>query len=220
MVSQGPPYGGFASRFSLLASRFSLLASRFSLLASRFPLPAYRFSLWLLRAGARALPRGPWGAARLGRPARRGAGRDAGDVRDSAGMHCPRTPAETREPSAQGCAEGADEGWPFFWFLFFGHAKKRDSGSPKGWPKALALRFKQRSEHAKPGRVWSSWWARAHPMTAARSGSPKGWPKALALRCERQSDKTTPRRVGSSWWARAHPMTAAARQSAGPTERA
>jgi hypothetical protein len=169
----------------------------------RFPLSA------LAQASASRSPRssrGPWGAARLGRSARRGAGREAGDVRDSAGMHCPRTPAETRGPSAQGCAEGADEGWPFFGLPFFGHAKKGRSGRPKDGPKALALRSERRSDEARPGQVCSSWWARAHPMTAGRSGRPKDGPKALALRFKQRSEQANPRRAWSSWWARAHPM--------------
>jgi len=192
----------------------------------RFPLSA------LAQASASRSPRssrGPWGAARLGRSARRGAGREAGDVRDSAGMHCPRTPAETRGPSAQGCAEGADEGWPFFGLPFLtpgilpsapsgppsafapllrrsGHAKKGRSGRPKDGPKALALRSERRSDEARPGQVCSSWWARAHPMTAGRSGRPKDGPKALALRFKQRSEQANPRRAWSSWWARAHPM--------------
>ncbi len=120
----------FRSGFSL---RLLAPASRcgFSL---RLLAPALRlgFGSALLRAGARALPRGPWGAAGVRGSARRGGRRDAADVRDRPGTACPRTPTDSREPFAHGCAKGADEGWPFFGLPFFGHAKKGRSGSPKG----------------------------------------------------------------------------------------
>ena len=150
MVGQGPPSGRFASRFPLPASRSPLLALA---IAGRSP----RF------------PRGPSGAAGGRGSARRGAGREAGDVRDSAGMHCPRTPADSRGPSAQGCAGGADAGWPFSCLLLLtpgflpsappgppsafapllrrsGHAKRSRSGRPKDGPKALALRSRPQRE--------------------------------------------------------------------------
>ena len=104
--------------------------------------------LLLLRAGARALQRGPWGAAGGGRTARRVGRRDAAKVFDRPGMACPKTPTDSREPFAHGCAKGADEGWPFFGLPFFGHAKKGRSGRPKDGPKALALRFQQRCDEA------------------------------------------------------------------------
>jgi hypothetical protein len=94
--------------------------------------PAFRFSSALLRAGARALPRGPWGAAGGGRSARRVGRRDAAKVFDRPGTACPKTPTDSREPFAHGCAKGADEGWPFSCLLLFGHAKRSRSGSPKG----------------------------------------------------------------------------------------
>ncbi len=177
---------------------------------STSPLLASRFSLLALALAGRSprFPRVPSGAAGGRGSARRGAGREAGDVRDSAGMHCPRTPADSRGPSAQGCAGGADAGWPFSCLLLFGHTKRSRSGRPKDGPKALALRFQRRSDETEPRQAWSSWWARAHPMTAARSGSSKGWPKALAPRFRQPSEQTKPGRVRSSWWARAHPMTA------------
>ena len=85
---------------------------------------------------------------------------------------------------------------PFSCLLLFGHAKRSRSGSPKGWPKALALRFERQSDEKTPRRVRGSWWARAHPITAARSGRPKGGPKALALRFRRRSEGATTRNRG------------------------
>ncbi len=55
--------------------------------------------------------------------ARRGA-RWIARVRRDAGMHRRRPPAGVHEPSAQ--RKAAPSGCPFFWFLFFGQAKKRN----------------------------------------------------------------------------------------------
>jgi len=108
--------------------------------------------------------RGPWGAAGGGRSARRVGRRDAAKVFDRPGTACPKTPTDSREPGAQGCAKGADEGWPSLWLLSLtpgilpsaptgppsafapllrrsGHARESDSGRPKDGPKALALQL-------------------------------------------------------------------------------
>ena len=131
---------GFALWLCALALRFGFALWLCAL--------ALRFGSALLRAGARALQRGPWGAAGGGRSARRVGRRDAAKVFDRPGMACPKTPTDSREPFAHGCAKGADEGWPFFGLPFFGHAKKGRSGRPKDGPKALALRFQQRCDEA------------------------------------------------------------------------
>jgi len=72
-------------------------------------------------------------------------------------MHRPKTPTASREPGAQGCAKGADEGCPFSWLLLFGHAKRSKSGRPKDGPKALDLDLApasgsatQRTQEPKP----------------------------------------------------------------------
>jgi len=150
--------------------------------------------------------RGPWGAARLGRSARRGAGRDAGDVRDSAGMHCPRTPAETREPGAQGCAKGADEGCPSLWLLSLGHARESDSGRPKDGPKALAPAFRSERRTLNGSRHKSR---AATPEKARSERSARPSPQPLSRR-ERGSERRSlgTRRAWSPRWARAHPMKA------------
>jgi hypothetical protein len=138
--------------------------------------------------------RGPWGAAGGGRIARRVGRRDAAKVFDRPRMACPKTPTDSRVPSAHGCAEGADEGWPFFWLLFFGHSRESDSGRPKDGPKALALRFERRSDEAtkrrnrteasvelmvgqdppygfgRPRPKRSSWWVKTHPMGSGHRG--------------------------------------------------
>jgi hypothetical protein len=105
-----------------------------------------------------ALLRGPWGAAGGGRIARRVGRMDAAKDFDRPRMACPKSPTASRELSAHGCAEGADEGWPFFGLPFFGHAKKGKSGRPKDGPKApdLALASSaaaQCSQEQEPSRA-------------------------------------------------------------------
>ena len=144
----------------------------------RLPASASRFGfpLRLLRAGARALPRGPWGAAGVRGSARRGGRREAADVRDSAGMHCPRTPTDSREPLVQGCTKGADE-QAFLWPTFLWPHKERWVGQPAGLTESSCSSLeatRERDGDARPRRGRSSWWARAHPMAIVGCGSPKG----------------------------------------------
>jgi hypothetical protein len=110
---------------------------------------------------------------------------DAAKVFDGPGRARPKTPTDSRAPGAQGCAEGADEGWPFSWLLLFGHAKRSDSGGPKDRPKALDPAFARRRRNAtnsKSRAVQASdqdptfcpravWRGEDHPANAKRAGS-------------------------------------------------
>ena len=128
----GSGSGSLADAAAILASTSSWLPLSPSPFVAASVAASASASASLLRAGARALPGAP-GERRVAvdLPAGLAAGMRP---RFSTGQGWPvRKPRPTHAyPLRTDALKGADEGWPFFWLLFFGHPKKSDSGSPKG----------------------------------------------------------------------------------------
>ena len=129
--------------------------------------------------------RGPWGAAGGGRIARRVGRRDAAKVFDRPGMACPKTPTDSRESFAHGCAKGADEGGLSLAYLSLATQRKVGRAARRADRKLLLFASSdqatkrnrgERGAHGGPGPTLSTSGqrraarrARAHPMALTPS---------------------------------------------------
>jgi hypothetical protein len=148
-----------------------------------------------------ARQRGPCAAAKVRRKRPEGWATGRGPVRCRRRRRRQRTPGAPSRSRRAGCPETAVPGWPFFWLLFFGHAKKSD---PLAWRRAENRQGRRPPTKQHPTNIVTQAERAGRrprgPCAAAkvRREKPEGWATGRGpVRCRRRRrrQRTPPERL-------------------------